>query len=172
MAAIDSGVSWIFTIRCLMCDRAQAVADALFTGAGSRQCLFHSPPGLLGNDCDFELSRVWPKATRLRPPLFKGSCLYLFIYTPEVTRCCGGFALAFEVGLGSQSSLPSMPMRAKASDRGGMLSGADPLESVESPRLHLCPVGVPLAPPPPPAPSMLLGMFGGFVLALQGWTKI
>ena len=77
-----------------------------------------------------------------------------------------------EVGLGSQSSLPSMPMRAKASDRGGLLSGADPLESVESPRLHLCPVGVPLAPPPPPAPSMLPGMFGGFALALPEWIKI
>ena len=36
---------------------------------------------------------------------------------------------------------------------------------IEPPRLHLCPVGVPLAPPPPPAPSMLPGMLGAFALA-------
>ena len=70
-----------------------------------------------------------------------------------------------EVDLRSQSSLPSMPLRAEAPIRGGMLNWADPLESVESRRRRLWSGGAPLAPPPPPAPSMLPGMLGAGVPA-------
>ena len=53
-----------------------------------------------------------------------------------------------------------MPKRAKASTRGGMLSGTDSFESVESRRRRLWPDGVPLAPPLLPAHTMLPGMLG------------